>query len=1277
MKKCIIMILTVSAVTGAYASVLLSDDFSGTAGESLVGTPLDTGGVWSDAQTDGSGSLNGNFIFAEGGGIVAADDIAPSVYTSCQVNPGEQSLTNGVTLSATFSANGYEEMSFTLGLAEAVDKGHFVNLNSGDVIRFTYYVGGSRAGTFKWGIYEGGTLLDGSYSTLVSTQPIASNDTIRLSITGFPSAGIIVGEAANLTAGSVISRSGVTVNTPGLTNTLYAGMGWTALVVGSAADPAVVSSFTAASADLTAARPLAALSETLPPVMTGFAFQDMGSLADTNFPYILNEHAPIDIMHSVRSTVYDTVRATYPDKLIINQLAWGGNAGLPLSSYWPGHCLLKAGTKLAADCAATTNDTVLYLQDYTRIASSQASIDNATDPEKHLVLYALGADGKPDWSRAEHVKMVSIDTGAGALTVQRGQQGTVPLAYTNGLAAIARHMMFWSNQWQANFSLECPRGGPFNMTAAEWFAVQMAQQVVARNADGIEFDVARWQWGYPLSNPMDCDNDLVADYGYIGGINSFGLGGQVMLKKLRELLGPDRIIQADGNDALYGQRGWKYMNGVQMESFPMANQFDRFSQAFLHLRQWVDGTEALPAFSYPFSKTTSTLYGNVFETNGLSVDWHFRVGFASSLLTGMPHPFASITDINFDPANPEANSPDLVEDKGFYKWDEYVGGDLNDWKWLGPPQGDAVQVDGQVAETDLLASAVWQWKTEPGFVAGNSVSNGEYTATITGLPSNTLPWVSAGYPGSDVPQALWFGVRLEIAGGAPVLVPGQEYTLEFEAKGNDSWEVGGQLFEKVPRALAIHGVADYGYNNPASVLLSPEWTTCRFSMIADSSAPPPLVFGFSEQVGEASVRNMRLYSGCPERWMREFRNGRVYLNMTLEPWSVDVGTGVAQRLDGTQIPDLNNGAVVNGLLTVPPWDAVFLRTGTFDAWRSGQFSLEVSDDFSTGFDGREEGDSLAGFPVQNGFGIWSNVYTAGSGSMAGNMTFVSGGGLTESAGGGGGVYVELPGQSETVSMEVVLTPNDFSSGSFSMGFAEIVNKGYFSNLNQGDVLRARYIPSGANAGRFQFGIYNDGVSVYSAYSARTGSETLNSTDTVKLLLSCNSAGGSVTAAAFNVSGGYELTSQSLTVPGLTNMIYAGFGWTGIPDQDVADGGPSESPGIVSSFRAGNPSVFLDESISGESADPDEDGFSNLQEYVAGSNPFDARSLFSFGHAISGSGAVLNWVPVSGRTYDVYWSTNLFSAFVPVETNLAWPQSTVTLPVSEDANSGFYQIRVRR
>ena len=123
-----------------------------------------------------------------------------------------------------------------------------------------------------------------------------------------------------------------------------------------------------------------------------------------------------------------------------------------------------------------------------------------------------------------------------------------------------------------------------------------------------------------------------------------------------------------------------------------------------------------------------------------------------------------------------------------------------------------------------------------------------------------------------------------MSSGSPTIETNQEYTLEFEAKGNDSWNVNGQVIEKVPRSLTINGIADFGYNAPASVFLATNWTSYRFSMIAHTNTPPPLVFGFSEQIGNAAIRNIRLFKGGTERWVRQFANGIVLLNMTKEPW---------------------------------------------------------------------------------------------------------------------------------------------------------------------------------------------------------------------------------------------------------------------------------------------------------------------------------------------------------------------------------------------------------
>ena len=99
-------------------------------------------------------------------------------------------------------------------------------------------------------------------------------------------------------------------------------------------------------------------------------------------------------------------------------------------------------------------------------------------------------------------------------------------------------------------------------------------------------------------------------------------------------------------------------------------------------------------------------------------------------------------------------------------------------------------------------------------------------------------------------------------------------------------------------------------------------------------------------------------------------------------------------------------------------------------------------------------------------------------------------------------------------------------------------------------------------------------------------------------------------------------------------------------------------------------------------DPDADGMNNWQEYLAGTNPTNAGSVFQItGAQVLPSGQfVLCWQSVSNRRYDVLSSTNLAAgagAFMlsPGAANLTAtpPQNTWTGSVSTASTRAFYKL----
>ncbi|MDD2599343.1 MAG: C10 family peptidase [Kiritimatiellae bacterium] len=85
-------------------------------------------------------------------------------------------------------------------------------------------------------------------------------------------------------------------------------------------------------------------------------------------------------------------------------------------------------------------------------------------------------------------------------------------------------------------------------------------------------------------------------------------------------------------------------------------------------------------------------------------------------------------------------------------------------------------------------------------------------------------------------------------------------------------------------------------------------------------------------------------------------------------------------------------------------------------------------------------------------------------------------------------------------------------------------------------------------------------------------------------------------------------------------------------------------------------------------DPDQDGYTNLQEYIAGTDPNDSNSIFR----ISIDGRTINWPALEGRTYRVLKADNPAGPFDVLQT-LYGPTSNFTDNAS--ALHGFYKVSV--
>ncbi|MCL5269450.1 MAG: hypothetical protein M1457_02600, partial [bacterium] len=383
---------------------------------------------------------------------------------------------------------------------------------------------------------------------------------------------------------------------------------------------------------------------------------------------------------------FNRLKKAHPDQIVL--LHYDGtsvNPNFMAKELFAGHWLYYNGAPILSDVPAQAGKTGIRVSDTALFKTGLGRRHNLGDD---IGLCVLDAQGRPDWSQSEQVRLIGIDASRGTLTVERGLYGTQPLAFGAGRACAAAHCTvgpgYESLQWYYNFSTLCPRdaeGRRCIEALAETLGRRFGADGELKAFDGIEFDVlydAPPLSGNEMGNERraDCDADGRMDMGRIGGINTYGAGSVEFVRALRDRLGEGRFICAD---APTGQRATGLLNGVETEAVFGLNQPDagRWSDNMNRHRFWNENGRA-PVFSY---------INNLFQAKDSEGLWRNRPLPPNYNRLALAE--AALTDSGYAEFFPAP-----AEDESFLAGvdDELRMGRENQSGWLGRPRGDTMQL---------------------------------------------------------------------------------------------------------------------------------------------------------------------------------------------------------------------------------------------------------------------------------------------------------------------------------------------------------------------------------------------------------------------------------------------------------------------------------------------------------------------------------------------------------------------------------------------------------
>jgi len=300
-----------------------------------------------------------------------------------------------------------------------------------------------------------------------------------------------------------------------------------------------------------------------------------------------------------------------------------------------------------------------------------ASVFKASDD---IAIVPVGSNGSLNWKKAEQVKLLSIKNNK--IKVKRGLFDTQIKSYIKGRAYLAPHVSQpaiapGSKQalWRYNFANTTDKGG-MPKRLAQNLLKYLSKGNSLNSFDGVEFDVLADIRG--LNHPS---RKVAIDYNFDGEASDldkiaqqqYRVGVKELLTLLRESLGKNKLILADGNEANQ-QREFSLLNGIESETWP--SHWDP------NVEQWSSGVNR-HLFWQRRSFAPSLNYikiGKLPNKNAPSTA-------PSANLRRLRIAGALFTDSVIAPAH-------RVRGKGIDKWPELTGGARKYGHWLGKVLSD-------------------------------------------------------------------------------------------------------------------------------------------------------------------------------------------------------------------------------------------------------------------------------------------------------------------------------------------------------------------------------------------------------------------------------------------------------------------------------------------------------------------------------------------------------------------------------------------------------------